>query len=271
MEKIVQNDCNVVGDKKVFKRLSGHKIFVESCAFSPDGVFLATCSADETVQIWDSNEMFCKAVLKGHQDNVWNVNFSTEGDLLCSCSTDKTVRVWCVVEICQKHVLKGHYDTVWACKFTHDNIRLVSCSSDRSIILWDIQYEQVLMRACGHSNVVEDIEFSPNNQFLLASCSRDKKIGLWLDLLDDKHSDKKVKCKFLRGHKERVTSISFLPKDGTLLASSSADKTVRIWDIGTGVGLQVLLGHSNIIWKCTLIQVGEVQLLASCSSDRSLR
>lgn len=268
MTHIVPHNCKGAEEQKAFKRLSGHNRFVESCVFSPDGVHLATCSGDETVQVWDSSEMFCKVVFRGHEDNVWNADFNKEGELLCSCSTDKTVRVWSITDRCQKHVLRGHSDTVWACKFLTDNIRLVSCSSDRLIILWDFQSERGLKKIQGHRNVVEDIALSPGEK-LLASCSRDRKIGLWSNFLYN--HKKKLTCKFLSGHKNRITSISFLPKDGTLLASSSADKTVRIWDIGTGLELQVLSGHSNIVWKCNFIQIEEHPVLASCSSDRSLR
>ncbi|MEH1826182.1 MAG: TIR domain-containing protein [Nostoc sp.] len=50
------NIINVEHDKwetKIFKILKGHKLAVESVAFSPDGKRLISCSQDQSIQYWD--------------------------------------------------------------------------------------------------------------------------------------------------------------------------------------------------------------------------
>jgi len=74
--------------------LKGHRAYVFSLAFSPDGKRLATGSWDCTVKLWGAVTGQEFATLKGHGDTAWSVTFSPDGETLAMGSGDHTVKLW---------------------------------------------------------------------------------------------------------------------------------------------------------------------------------
>ncbi|KAM7209558.1 WD40-repeat-containing domain protein [Naviculisporaceae sp. PSN 640] len=153
--------------------LEGHENEIKSVSFSPSGQYLATCSRDKTVWIWedvgagqddDDDEWETLAVLNEHDADVKAVGWCpdvpgrTKGargkysaDVLASASYDNTVRIWreeaegewiCVA------VLEGHAGTVWGVQFEGrpregDRFpRLLTWSADGTIRVWSLKEEE---------------------------------------------------------------------------------------------------------------------------------
>jgi WD40 repeat protein len=74
----------------------GHTSSIYTVKFSPDGIQLASCSSDNTIQLWHSlnANQDSVTVLRGHSDRVYSIAYSPEGTHIVSGSEDNTVRVW---------------------------------------------------------------------------------------------------------------------------------------------------------------------------------
>lgn len=57
---------------------------------------MATCSADNTIKLWDTTNYKFKLdkVLSGHQRWVWDCSFSADSAYLVTGSSDHTARLW---------------------------------------------------------------------------------------------------------------------------------------------------------------------------------
>ena len=76
----------------------GHLFGVESVAWSPDGIRLASASDDNTVQVWDASSGATLLTYSDHTDTVYSVAWSPDGTRIASASYDETVRVWLWIE-----------------------------------------------------------------------------------------------------------------------------------------------------------------------------
>jgi WD40 repeat protein len=74
--------------------LKGHKSYLTALAFSSDGKWLATASADKTVKLWDVASGKEWATLKGHRGTVNGAAFSSDSRMLVTAGADRTVRLW---------------------------------------------------------------------------------------------------------------------------------------------------------------------------------
>ncbi|MCS6923577.1 MAG: caspase family protein [Fimbriimonadales bacterium] len=216
---------------------TGHTSKVTSVAFSPDGRYLASGSADNTVRLWRVADGTLVRTLTGHKNEVTSVAFSPDGQYLASGSWDKTVRLWRVADGSLVRTLSGHRLWVFSIAFSPDGRYLASGGADNTIRLWRVADGTLVRTLTGHKNEVTSVAFSPDGQYL-ASGSLDETVLLW------RVSDGSFVRTLTADLPLRfsVFSLTFSP-DGRYLASGDAAGIVRLWRVADGTLVRTLSGH----------------------------
>ena len=114
---------------------------------------LATSSKDKTVAIWDLRNLSLKvAGLVGHKDSVNTVKWApNDGNLLASAGNDRRVMIWDVSRIGKPQSEEEAEDGPSELVFIHG----------------------------GHTSIVSDIAWNPNEELSLASVAEDNILQVW--------------------------------------------------------------------------------------------
>jgi WD40 repeat protein/tRNA A-37 threonylcarbamoyl transferase component Bud32 len=243
--------------------LAGHTDGVTSVAFSRDGKWMASCSADQTVRLWDVETGTQRPLPRmDHANQVKCVAFSPVADRLASAGEDRKVYLWNPVT---GQRLRGldHPTGVLSVAFSRDGKLLASGGRDAKVRLWEVETGRQLHSLEGHTGGVWAVAFSPVDDVLATAGGLPVGVGelkLW-DVANGKE------LKSIPGPSEQVTAVRFSP-DGKLLACASRDSAVTLWDAQTGKVL-CRLEHPAHVLSVAFSPDG--QTLVSGGADRAVR
>jgi len=262
---------------EVFPQM-GHREYVRSVVFSPDGRQILSCSGD-AIKLWDAATGRELRTFSGHMSLVYCVTFSPDGKYIASGSGDATVKLWDVntgKEI-RTFIALGKYDqygnNVLSVKFSPDGKQILASTgllsdlkyvkADKTLKLWNVatgkQIRIIEMPTPAH--VPDSVAFSPDGKQILSGSSVDSTIKLW-------NAAKGKEIRTFTGHKEGIGSVCFSP-DGKQVLSGSHDNTMKLWDTATGKEIKTFSGHSDWVNSVALSLDGKY--IASGSRDKSVK
>jgi len=283
--------------------LRGHDGPVYGLAFSPTAEFLASCSKDGAVILWDPTTCRIVSRLVGHGDDVNTVAFSRDRKVLASGGDDAAVRLW---DTDRRELLRTLRE------FSYPIAWLGFAPDATSLFVAEVRWEDRSCRTTVWNPCDGKRKAALDGQRVLALAPDGTTLATGtpdgtLRLLDvatlrenstvKAHSGDIVAGAFspdgrvlatggrdgmvglwsgsdlreqatMRGHLFGVRSIAFSP-DGRRLATAGDDGQTRIWDASHGMLLHILRGHTDRLWAVSFAPEGRI--LATASEDATVR
>ena len=255
--KAVEEDQMHIWDIDTSERLLTLERAGPCAAFSSDGMRIATCGKNNTVQVWDASSGKPLLTLEGHESRVGNIAFSLDGKLIVShAEDDKALRVW-DSESGLLVALIPEPRRINSLAFSPNGKSIIS-GTNGGILIWDINSAPVVYLHQTLSDI-ESLTFSNDNKLLAVGGSKgtnsrtfllpyigfpiipsnNPSICLWrIDTIQDSVCWN-ASVKF-------VLDIAFSP-DTTQLASAGSNGAVRLWDVHSRELLGTFRGHTSAV------------------------
>ncbi|MFH2141693.1 MAG: caspase family protein [Bacteroidota bacterium] len=150
----------------------------------------------------------------------------------------------------------GHTEKINSISYSPDGKIIVTCSNDHTAKIWDAKTGKLLYSLEGHSDIVNSVNVSSDNERIVTAGDNSAKIwsaqtGKLLFSIEDKN------CNYT------ILSAKFSPDSKTVVTTS---KSVKIWDVVTGELLNSLDGHSDWILNANFSMDGKKLVTASSDS-----
>jgi WD40 repeat protein/S1-C subfamily serine protease len=209
--------------------LNGHKLPVQSVAFSPDSKWIASSDTSrelDTLLIWDAATEKIVHRIENTKSRMYPIVFSPDGRTLAAAGTDNEVRQFDVLTGKEFEGFKkveenqAYLYPVMSLAYSPSGRILATGSRDGAVRLWEVGSHKELASIPFDNDGVHCVAWSPDGKTIAAGGQG----GLikWWD------SQSKKEKATLMGHEGAVYSLSFT-SDSAVMASGSWDGTVRLW------------------------------------------
>jgi WD40 repeat protein len=214
----------------------GHVGAITGLCFSANNKYLVSCGKDYSSRVWNIDTPANHKVFNVHLEPVTCSFLDPKNKFLISSSLDGTIRFTYLNDPSKSKPVKVS-GPVHDLTLSRDKKFYYVALKGGIIKKYQTSGKNLeVLSFSGHSDDVNDIELSPDGNFL-ASASNDKTILIW-----DLKSGKKLKT--LEGFDWKVTSINY-SSDGKYIIGGSNTGDSKLFDIETGA----LMSNFNDLGK----------------------
>ncbi len=223
--------------------------------------YVATCSADKTVKIWNVSTSLNWTLIttySQHSSEVYDLEWLDNDTLASAAWNDETIKLWSPTTGQTKRTIQTN-QSVFSLKLLNTNNHLAAGVMYGDINIYNINDGNLVSSLVGHkSNVFDLVQISAD--LLSSSGGGDNTVRIW-NLTTNT-------CKFiLTGHNYGVVGLKQITP--SMLASGSVDKTIKLWDITSGQLIRTLTGHTSYIY-CS-VDLLNSETLVSGSFDQTIK
>jgi len=226
--------------------LVGHTEVVMDVAYSPDGKWLASSSADNTARIFDVAQDYLSVhTLEGHSAAIYVLTFSPDSKRLVTVSYDGTAKLWDVLTGKLIKTLEGHDGNLYSVAWSPDGKTIATGGHDATVRLWNPN--GTLRRTIdGLGNCVYALAFSPDSKRLFAGVGGSNGDTFGSGWLDVETGEVQVHCE----HAEATALAVAVAPDGKTAATAEYTGAIAIWNTEDGTVQRVLTSRGHPRYVC---------------------
>ncbi len=221
---------------------AAHRDLVESLAFSPDGMLLASGSYRE-IKLWRRPSAVKKFDLAGLGEATQCAAVSPDLKLVAVGDADGKIRLFNMSNGKSSGELSGHDAAVTALCISPDGNRLVSVSTDMTARVWDLHARSLLFRIETPCELRAVAWVNGGKRF--AAGGADGIIRLWT--VPNSVGSEIRRATELKGHEGAVNALAGFPSMDKQILSGGEDGTLRIWNVDSGRVLREVKHGSAVI------------------------
>jgi WD40 repeat protein len=150
------------------RRQFAHNGAVYGAAVSKDGNIVVSCSADQTVRVWDNVTGQQKFSLAGHRGAVHAVALSPDETFVVSSGADGTLRLWDIVGGRQLKQLAAWETTMYSVAIHPAGNLIAAAGADRRVHMLDLITGNEIRTLSGHTDYIHSVAFSPDGNRVLS-------------------------------------------------------------------------------------------------------
>lgn len=263
---------------------SGHSDQILDIAWSPDGMYIASGSSDQTVQVWSAAYGKTIFTYRGYSSWVGTVAWSPDGSCIASAGLHSPTRanqldIWDPFTGTHLSTYSNFECEVGAIAWSPDGRRIAAGCWDSTVQVWNRMTEtgETVYTHESNPGYIYAIDWSFDGKYLLSASDEGRVVvqetKTWKPLFISRRNpwivfDAKwspdhyaiASCEgasiqirdalteaslvTYSGHTLAVHALAWAP-DGRRIASASDDKTVQIWDTASGEQQFTYQGYSS--------------------------
>lgn len=196
---------------------------VYGVAASRDGKTIVSCSADQTVRVWDAVTGAQRFQMNGHQGAVHAIAITADESFAVSSGADRTVRLWDIVGGRQLKQLATLEETIYSVAIHPNGQTVAVAGADRNVYLLNLITGATQRTLQGHTDYIHSVGFNTTGTRLF-SYGYAGQLRVWDPNLDAAVWETRV---------GRIGNYAHYDASGSRVLISSGDGIARVQEIPT--------------------------------------